>query len=610
MRGPLARWQAMQRLALAAASLALCTGALAAAPEDLASRRKQLNELLAEQWEHNLKVSPEFASILGDKRYNDQLSDFSEKAIQRELAESRKYLARFEAVDTAGFPEQEALNKALMVRQLKEELEGARFKDWEMPVTQFGGLHINAPQLVSILSFETVKDYDDYIARLNKLPLAFQQITGLMRKGMAEGLMPPRLLLEQVAQQSGSLSKGGPSDSPFFEPLRKLPKSFSDADKERLQLALIAAIRDHVLPAYQAFTKFVADEYAPRGRKEPGLWALPDGDARYAFAVKQSTTTELTPDQIHQIGLREVARDQALMLAIAKKMGAADQKAFETSIKDNPKLHPKSRQEMLDLYRRYNDQMWAKAPQLFGRLPKAKVEVMPVEAFREKNASGAQYVLGTPDGKRPGHIMVNTSDFAARTTINIETTSYHEGFPGHHLQLTIAQELEALPAFRQHGGYTAYVEGWGLYAERLGEDVGFYQDPYSMYGHLQDDLLRAIRLVVDTGYHSKHWTRQQVVDYFHEHSGIDEVEVQSETDRYSAWPAQALGYKMGQLKLLELRARAKEQLGDGFDLRGFHDEVLGAGALPLDVLQARVESWIAAHHQQPASGRATGSHTP
>jgi uncharacterized protein (DUF885 family) len=574
--------------------LAFAAGAFSQQPASLEARRKQLSDLLAEHWEYTMRTNPEYASILGDKRYNDKLSDVSEKAIYADLEAQKQFLARFKAVDTTGFPEQEALNKALMVRQLEVNLDGSRFKDWEEPVTQFGGIHIDAPQLVSVLSFESVKDYEDFIARLNQLPIALDQTMDLMRKGMADHIIPPKILLEQVAKQAGAIANTKPEDSPFMEPAKKFPAGFSDADKTRLQQQMLEAVRDRVTPAYARFTKFVAEDYAPHGRSEPGLWALPDGNARYAFAIKQTTTTNLTPEQIHEIGLREVAKDRAAMLKIAQKLGYKDLKTFDAALDKNPALHPRSRQEMLDLYRKYTDQMWARLPQMFGRLPKAKVEILPVEAYREKEASGASYVDGTPDGKRPGHIMVNTGDFEKRTTTNIETTAYHEGVPGHHMQISIAQELPSLPPFRQHAFFVSYQEGWALYSERLGEEVGFFQDPYSMYGHLQDDLLRAIRLVVDTGFHYKHWTRQQVVDYFHNNSGIDEPEVQSETDRYMAWPAQALGYKLGQLKILELRERARKELGGKFDIRGFHDEVLSGGALPLDVLDARINTWISA----------------
>jgi uncharacterized protein (DUF885 family) len=574
-----------------------------AAPQDLDARRKQLSDLLDEQWDYSMRTHPEFASVLGDKRFNDKLTDHSEKAVLAEYEAARQFLARFRAVDVSGFPPQEALNKALMVRELEMDLEGFRFRDWEMPISQFGGIHLRAPQLVSVLSFETVKDYDDYIARLRQLPTAFAQVTDLMTKGMAEKLMPPRILLEQAAGQAAKIGDAPPEESPFFQPARKIPAGFAEADKARIREQILAAVRDQVNPAYQKLTRFLREEYAPKGRAEPGVWALPDGAARYAYAVEQATTTKMSPEEIHQLGLKEVARDRALMLQIARKLGYEDLKSFDAAIAKNPELHPRSREQMLELYRKYIDQMWAKLPQYFGRLPKAKVEVMPVEAFREKEASGAQYVMGTPDGKRPGHVMVNTGDFEKRTTLDIETTAYHEGVPGHHLQITVAQELPALPKFRQHSFYIAYVEGWALYSERLGEDAGFYQDPYSMYGHLQDDLLRAIRLVVDTGFHYKKWTRQQVVDYFHANSGIDEPNVQSETDRYMAWPGQALGYKIGQLKILELRDRAKKELGPRFDVRAFHDELLGGGAMPLDVLEQRVVAFV-------AQGRATGGTAP
>jgi uncharacterized protein (DUF885 family) len=574
-----------------------------AAPSGVAERREQLSALLTEQWDYVMRTNPEWASILGDKRFNDKSSDVSEKAVYAEIEERKKFLKRFEAIDTNGFPEQEALNKTLMVREIRLLLEGVRFKDWEMPVTQFGGIHIDTPQLVSLLPFDTVKDYEDYITRLKNLPKQFDDTMDLMRKGVADHLVPPKILLEQVAKQAATLADTKPEESPFMEPANKFPASFTADDKTRLRQAMLGAVRDQVTPTYAKFTKFVTVDYVPHGRSDPGVWALPDGDARYAFAVKQTTTTDLTPGQIHGIGLQEVARDQAAMLKVAQKLGYSDLKSFNAAVSANVSLHPKSRQELIDLYRKYIDQMWLKLPDLFGRLPKAKVEVLPVESYREKEASGAQYVDGTPDGKRPGHVMVNTGDYEKRSLLNVETTAYHEGVPGHHMQISIAQELPTLPPFRQHAFYIAYGEGWALYSERLGEEVGFYQDPYSMFGHLQDDLLRAIRLVVDTGFHYKHWSRQQVVDYFHANSGIDEPDVQSETDRYIAWPAQALGYKIGQLKIIELRERARKELGDKFDIRGFHDEVLSGGAVPLDVLELRINAWIAAQKQGAATAQ-------
>jgi len=561
-------------------------------PQSMEARRKQLDNLIKEQWEYTMRTAPEYASILGDKRYNDKLSDMSWEAIQKDIAQQKTFLQQFEAVDTTGFPEQEKLNHDIMVRNLREGLDAVRFKEFEMPVSQTGGIHIDAPQLVSLLAFTNVKDYEDYIARLNQLPVAFDQTMDLMRRGMAENRMPPAFLLQQVAKQADGLAKTPPDQSAFAQPIKKFPAGISEADQKRLSAAVMDAIKTKVTPSYVKFTNFVSNEYAPKGRKEPGVWSLPDGEAYYAFRVKQSTTTDMTPEQIHELGLQQVAADRAEMLKIAEKMGYKDLKSFEAMLKDKPELKAKSRQQILDMYQKYVDEMWPELPKLFGRLPKAKVTVAPVEEFREKEASGAQYNQGTPDGSRPGRIMVNTGDFANRSLVDVETTSYHEGVPGHHLQISIAQEIPTLPPFRQQAYYTAFVEGWALYSERLGKEVGFFRDRYQDYGRLEDDLLRAIRLVVDTGFHYKHWTRQQVVDYFHENSAIDEPTVQSETDRYIAWPAQALGYKVGQLKFLELRDRAEKQLGKDFDIRAFHDTLIDAGALPLDVVDQRVNAWI------------------
>ena len=562
-------------------------------PQSVEARVKELHQLLNEQWEYTLRTSPEFASILGDKRYNDRLSDFSQAGIDKDIAQNRIFLSKFEAVNTAGFPEQEKLNRDLMVRNLRQTLEAVKFKEWEMPVNQMNGIHIDAPQLVTSLSFETVKDYDDYIARLLRLPRAFREVTIQMRKGMDEGLMPPRILLGQVAKQANDLATQKPEDSPFAVPTTKFPKQFSAAQQRRLRTGVLSALRDSVLPAYAMFTRFVRDEYTPRGRTEIGTWALPKGEDRYAFAVRRSTTTNMSPDEIHALGLREVARIEADQLIIAKRLGFPTVKALRDSIPKIPALHPKSREQILDEYRHYVDQMSARLPTLFGRLPKAKLTVMPIEPFREKEAS-TSYNQGTPDGSRPGHVFVNTYDFANQLTINNESTAYHEGVPGHHMQISIAQELPELPPFRQQGGYTAYVEGWALYSERLGKEIGFYQDPYNDYGRLDDEMLRAIRLVVDTGIHgSEHWTRDQVLQFFRDHSSINEAGIQAETDRYIAWPAQALAYKVGQLTILRLRDKAREALGDKFSLSAFHDEVLGAGALPMDVLETRMNEWIA-----------------
>jgi uncharacterized protein (DUF885 family) len=596
----------MSALVLAVAMMAGAAVAQSAPKADLEARRKALNDLLTEQWEYTMRTSPVFATILGDKRYNDKLGDFSQKAIDDDLAQTKKFLAQFEAIDVTGFPEQEALNKALMVRQLRREVEGERFKGWEMPVNQFSGIHIQMPQIVTRLPFGNVKDYEDYIARLKQVPRVFDETMVQMRNGMRDGLMPPKFLLEKVVTQSEKIAAMPAEKTPFAQPVSKFPAEIGEADQKRLHDAVLEQVRVSVLPSYVKFAKFVKEEYAPKGRTEPGVWSLPDGAARYAFAVKEVTTTTMTPEEIHQLGQKQVAEIEAQMLVIAKKLGYADIKSLNAAMDNDPKLHERlyahSRQQIVDLYRKDIDQMWEELPKLFGRLPKGKLEVRPIEEFREKEAA-THYDMGTPDGSRPAHVMVNTGDFEHRKLISVESTAYHEGVPGHHMQIAIAQEMPSLPPFRQHAFFTAYVEGWALYSERLGKEVGFYQDPYSDYGRLQDEMLRAIRLVVDTGFHYKKWTRQQVVDYFHAHSAVDEPDVQSETDRYMAWPGQALGYKIGQLKILALRERARKELGDKFDVRGFHDEVLSAGALPLDVLETRVNEWVAEQKGHSAAGK-------
>ena len=575
-----------------AVSGAASSAAEPGAAADLEARRQALTALLDEHWEYTLRQSPEFASILGDKRYNDQLSDNSLAAIEASLADTRVFLAKFSAIDTTGFPEQEALNQQLMVRNLEDNLAAAKFEGWLMPVSQQSGIHIGAPQFAAFLSFTNVKDYNDYITRLRKLPKLFANSIELMQLGKAKGLMPPKHILEQAAEQTRNLSKIPAEQSPFAKPLANMPDTIPAAEPARIRDEILAAIRDVITPTYVSFADFLANEYAPHGRTEPGYWALPQGKARYELRIKQMTTTDMGADEIHELGLSEVARIEAEQTAIGRSLGYQTLDEFRAHIRQNKDLYAKSREDIIERYKKHTAAMYKRLPELFGRLPKAEMEIRKVEEFREKEASGAQYMPPAKDGSRPGIVRVNTYKPTERMIPGIESTAYHEGVPGHHLQLAIQQELPVLPPFRQQGGYTAFSEGWALYSEALGKEIGFFQDPYSDYGRLEDEMLRAIRLVVDTGFHAKKWSRQQVVDFFHAHSTIDEPSVQSETDRYIAWPAQALAYKVGQLHILKLRRRAEDRLGDRFDIRDFHDLVLGAGALPLDILELRVDAWL------------------
>jgi uncharacterized protein (DUF885 family) len=578
-------------LLLAAVPTALRAQSAPLAPVD--DRRKALNDLIHEYWEANLQNSPETATYIGDNRYNDKISDYSVKAFNQWIALEQGYMLRLAAIDPAGFTDQEKISRELLLRQFADDQEGAQFKEWEMPVNQMDGIHTTYPRLVAAINFNSVKDYDDWIARLRAMPKAFDQVTTNMSIGMDDHRVPPKYLLEKALEQVKQLANQKPEDSPLAMPLKQFPASIPAAEQDRIKTEMLDVIAKQVLPAYVRFARFMEVSYVPAGRDEPGISAIPDGVKYYQYLIRETTTTDLTADQIHQIGLDEVKKDEAAMLGIAQKFGFKDLKSFDASLKSNPKMHPASAAALLDAYRGYLTPMQAKLPQLFGRLPKAPFEVAAVPDYLEKTSSAAYYEPGTPDGKRPGRLRIDTYNATERNLYDVEAIAYHEGIPGHHLQVSIAQELDGIPDFRKFGDYTAYAEGWALYTERLGKDIGFYQDPYSDYGRLEGDMWRAIRLVVDTGVHSEHWTRQQMVDFFHDHSGVDETNVQSEVDRYIAWPSQALAYKVGQLKILELRDRAKTALGGKFDIRAFHDQVLDSGALPLDVLSERIDAWIA-----------------
>jgi uncharacterized protein (DUF885 family) len=570
------------------------------------ARRKELNRLLSEEWEYEMRESPEFATVIGDYRHNDRWSDNSLEHIQQQRANLAEWLSRFEAIDTAGFPEQEKLNQTLMIRNLKIRIEAIDLKTFEMPIDQFFGTHLQIAQLVSFVPFDSTKHYQDYAQRLRKVPVLIDQIIEVLQQGEKDKLMPPRYLLEKSAEQCKSIAEPAGEANAFGQPVTHFPKEVSEADRTHLHDEIILAVDTEVRPAYRKLANFLAADYAPKGRSDFGVWALPNGDALYRFYIRQQTTTNQDPEVIHQLGLKEVDRIESEQLALAKKVGFKDLRSFRASLESNPKLKPTSRQQLLDRYRHYIQQMEPQLPKLFGLLPKNGVDVRPVEEYREKESAAAEYYQGTPDGSRPGAVMVNTGDYQHRSLIEVESTAYHEGIPGHHMQIAIAQTLPGLPSFRQQGGYSAFSEGWALYAESLGREIGFYQDPYSDYGRLSSELLRAVRLVLDTGVHYKHWTRQQMIDFFHERTSEDEPEVQNETDRYIVVPAQALGYKLGQLDIQRLRRQAQAELGNHYDVHAFHDEILGGGALPLDVLDKRIAAWIAAQKNTDAKGVPSG----
>jgi uncharacterized protein (DUF885 family) len=545
------------------------------------------NALFEEQYESDLRNFPQRATAYGDYRYNDKLADYSLDAIAQRNEIDEAFLSQLNAIPTAGFSDQDQLSHDLLVRVLEQRIADFNLKEYEMPINQVNGIHTQLADLPLSVPLDSVKHYEDYIARLHQMPAVLTQTTAVLRAGMKANLMPVRFLLEKLAIQCQGIIES----DPFLLPTKKYPANFSPEDQKRLTQQITDAINKDIIPAYRKFADFLRTEYAPRGRRTLAVTSLPDGQKRYQNDVYSRTTTRMTPEEIHQLGLREVDRIQAEMTAIATKEGFADLASFRASLKSNPKYIPASSEQILDDFRRYIGQMEPKLPQLFTLLPKSPVTVEAIPAFQ--SAAATHYVTGTPDGKRPGRVVVATSDFASRSLIDDEAVAYHEGVPGHHMQRSVQQQLTGLPNFRLHGlGFSAYSEGWALYAERLGKEVGFYQDPVSDYGRLSSELFRAVRLVVDTGIHSKGWTREQVVEYFRQSGAVDEPTIQSETDRYIAWPGQALSYKLGQLKILELRERAQKELGPKFDIRMFHDEIVDGGELPLDLLDARTNKWI------------------
>jgi uncharacterized protein (DUF885 family) len=561
----------------------------------VADRVAQQNALFEGFYQAGLKNNPDRATSYGDYRYNALLGQYSLAEIARQHAEADDFLKRLRAIPSDGMSDKDLLSHRIMERQIQREDVNYSLKNYEMPVNQQNGIHTRLADLPLSVPLDSVQHYEDYISRLRQIPRVLDQTTEVMRQGEKDGLMPPRLVLDKLPGQCDGII----SENPFLIPTKKFPKEFSDADKKRLTEEMTKAINDDVFPAYRKFAEFLRTEYDPKGRTDLSIESLPDGKRRYAEAVKFMTTINITPAEVHAIGLKEVERITAEMTRLAQAQGYKDLAEFREAINKDPKWKPQSEQQIVDDFAKYIHQMEPKLPELFGLLPKAPVTVEPIPDFA--NAESTHYVQGTPDGKRPGRVVVAVADPSKRTLITDEAVAYHEGVPGHHMQISIAQTLQDLPKFRLHGFYSAYAEGWALYAEELGKEIGFYQNPVSDYGRLNSELFRAVRLVVDTGIHDKHWSRQQVIDYMHAND-LNDALAQTETDRYIAWPGQALAYKMGQLTIRKLRDEARAQLGTKFDIKAFHDEVLNGGSMPLDLLQERVEGWINAEKPTATSG--------
>jgi len=551
----------------------------------VAERVAEQNKLFDEFYETSLKNSPERATSYGDYRYNSLLGQYSLAEIARQHAESDDFLRRLKAIPTDGMADSDLLSHRILERQLEREDINYDLKNYEMPINQQNGLHTRLADLPLAVPFDSVQHYEDYISRLRQIPRVLDQTAEVMRQGLKDELMPPKLVLAKLPGQCDGIVTA----NPFLRPTKKFPKEFSEEDKKRLTDEITKAINDDVVPAYKKFAEFLRNEYDSKGRDALSIESLPDGKRRYVEAVKMMTTMNVTPADVHALGLKEVARVTAEMNKLAQSQGHKDLPSFRDAINKNPKWTPQSEQQILDDYEKYIHQMEPKLPELFGLLPKAPVTVEPIPDFAK--AESTHYVPGTPDGKRPGRVVVAVADPTKRTMVDDEAVAYHEGVPGHHLQISIAQTLQGLPKFRLHGFYSAYTEGWALYSEELGKEIGFYQDPVSDYGRLNSELFRAVRLVVDTGIHDQNWTRDQVISYMHAND-VNDALAQTEADRYIAWPGQALAYKMGQLTIRKLRDEAKAQLGTKFDIKAFHDQIINGGAMPLDLLQEKIERWI------------------
>ncbi|MBW8311318.1 MAG: DUF885 family protein [Rhizobium sp.] len=588
-------------LALSACATTPAADTAAAAPATApqpGERAAQLSQLYADYWEASLALNPLNATFVGDPRYNDQMPNlFAAEFRSKEATFNREWLGRAQAIGSDGLQGQDLLSYQIFVRDLEASIEGERFPDWQQPLNQFynvTGLFAQLGSGSSAQPFKTVQDYDNWLKRAGRFPALMRSMQANMRTGMANGVVQPKVLMAKVIPQIDALIKDKPEDTLFWRPVAEFPAGFSDADKTRLTAAYRELIATQLMPAYRELRRFVNDEYLPAARDTVSLSALPDGEAWYAYRVRQSTTTDMSPAQIHDIGLAEVARIHGEMDAVMKQVGFAGTRAqfFEFVTKDK-QFQFGSEDELLVAYRALEAKINQRIPELFSLTPKAPFEIRPVEAFRAQSAAGGSYMRPSEDGTRPGIFYVNTYDLPTRKRWDSESLYLHEAIPGHHFQLALQQELGELPKFRRFGGETAFAEGWGLYAESLGKELGAYTDPYQYFGRLQAELWRAIRLVVDTGLHSKGWSREQVIEYMLANSATSQTEAVSETERYIAIAGQALAYKIGELKIKELRARAERELGDRFDIRGFHAEVLRDGSVPLAVLEAKVDRWIA-----------------
>lgn len=570
----------------------------AAATRPAETKAQRLDRLYAEYWEEVLKLNPIQATFQGDPRYNDQMPDFYSAEFRAQARKfTERWLKRIEAVGADGLSGQDLLSYQIFVEDARESIESDKYPSWMLPVDQMSNIVTLAAMMGSgsgAQPFKTVQDYENWLARGRRMPVLIDSAIGNMRAGMKAGVVQPRALMIKVVPQIDAVMNEDPTRTVFWGPIGAMPESFPAAEKARLTAAYRELIEKQLMPSFAKLRGFIADEYLPATRDTVGMDKLPGGAEWYAFNVRQSTTTDMTPAEIHQLGLDEVARIHGEIRKIMAEVGfQGSLQDFFRFMREDKRFQYATEEDLLKHYRGLEEKINRRVGEQFSLMPKAGFEIRPVEAYRAKSAAGGSYQGPSEDGSRPGIFYVNTYDLPTRKTWDAEDLYLHEAIPGHHFQIALQQELKGVPAFRRFGGETAYIEGWGLYAESLGKALGVYESPYDHFGYLQNELWRAIRLVTDTGLHSKGWTREQVIAYMLENSAESETQATAEAERYIAWPSQALAYKIGELKIQELKRRAQRQLGAKFDPREFHAEVLKDGSVPLSVLEDKIDRWLA-----------------
>ena len=578
------------------------SSALVAAEAEM-NETEKLQTFFEEEWEYGLKENPIKATLLGDLRYNGRLGDSSIAAIERRRRHGVEALRQLESIDRSKLADSDKLNYDLYLENLTLRIEGHRFPWYLTPINQMGGVQQGPPHVVRSLPFRNAKHYEDYLSRLSQLPAVVDQTIERMQEGLKQRITPPKITLRAVAEQIQAQIVSKVEESPFYRPFKNFPETVPLSEQARLSAAGKEAIEQSILPAYQKLHDFWVSEYYPNTRETIGLSSLPNGEQWYAFGVKVSTTTNLLPKEIHEIGLREVKRIRAEMDKIIKGSGfEGTREEFFEFLRGDPQFYYSKPEHLLAGYRDICKRADAELPKLFGKFPRLPYGVREVPEYSAPSQTTAYYHGGSLKAGRPGWFYANTYKLETRPKWEMEALAIHEAVPGHHLQIALAQEMEGIPKFRRHGHYTAFVEGWGLYSESLGEEMGFYNDPYSKFGQLTYEMWRAIRLVVDTGMHAFGWDRQKAIDYFKANAGRHEHDITVEVDRYIVWPGQALAYKIGELKIKELRKFATKELGDRFDIRGFHDTVLGSGAVPLSILEQNVKNYVAAEIKKMTQG--------